>query len=392
MNAKNDMQTTAVIRQDSLQKLIDILSKQGYRVIAPTVRDNAIVLDEVTSISELPIGITDKQDGGYYRLMPGESGSLFGYVVGPQSWKKFLYPPVQKLWEAKKTKNGFELIENQAEPPGLAFLGVRPCDLAAIKIHDKVLTEGPYADPGYIKNRRDSLIIVVNCTNPGSTCFCASMGTGPKAESGYDLAITELFRDNKHDFLIESGSPVGEELLQKITHHKADDNYLQAAEEVLQSASQRMGRKLNNRDVQSLLARNFESFHWEEIARRCLTCGNCTMVCPTCFCTTIEDRTDLAGEIATHVRKWDSCFTMDFSYIFGGSIRQSGMSRYRQWMTHKLSNWVDQFGMPGCVGCGRCITWCPVGIDITEEARYFEQSEQAVNASNIEKDVSDGKS
>jgi Fe-S-cluster-containing hydrogenase component 2 len=103
------------------------------------------------------------------------------------------------------------------------------------------------------------------------------------------------------------------------------------------------------------------------VAERCLTCGNCTMVCPTCFCTTTEDLTDLADGSGQRSQRWASCFETDFSYLHGGSVRVSGESRYRQWITHKLSTWHDQFGSSGCVGCGRCIAWCPTGIDITAE-------------------------
>lgn len=392
INKDNNKQPIAVSHQEGLQKLIENLSHQGYHVIGPTVSDNAIVFDEIAAISDLPIGLTDQQDGGSYRLVNGDGKSLFGYVVGPQSWKKYLYPAVQKLWEAKASKGSFEIIGDSEEPPKQVFLGVRSCDLQAIQILDKVLAEGPYADPMYIKRRQNSIIIAVNCVKPNGTCFCSSMGTGPRAQSGFDLALTELIRGEKHDIIIECGSKIGAEQLQKIPHKNADDELVSAVDAALKQAAERMGRQLDSRNVQSLLARNFEHPHWDMVARRCLTCGNCTMVCPTCFCSTVEDTTDLTGGTASRTRKWDSCFTMDFSYIFGGSIRQSSMSRYRQWMTHKLSTWVNQFGMLGCVGCGRCITWCPVGIDITEEARFFKDSELAGNTSTNKKDVSYGKS
>jgi ferredoxin len=126
---------------------------------------------------------------------------------------------------------------------------------------------------------------------------------------------------------------------------------------------------METRGIHDLLYQNFEHPRWDEIAARCLSCGNCTMVCPTCFCTNVEDVSDVTGHRAERWRRWDSCFTMSFSYIHGGSVRTSAKARFRQWMTHKLASWIDQFGTTGCVGCGRCIAWCPVGIDLTEEAQ-----------------------
>ena len=112
------------------------------------------------------------------------------------------------------------------------------------------------------------------------------------------------------------------------------------------------------------------------MAERCLTCGNCTLVCPTCFCTNVEDVGDLTGDHAERWRVWDTCFSVDYSYIHGGSVRPSGRARYRQWLTHKLATWHDQFDSSGCVGCGRCITWCPVGIDITQEVAAIRETEE----------------
>ena len=162
-----------------------------------------------------------------------------------------------------------------------------------------------------------------------------------------------------------------------ISHRTATEAESRAAGQV--SESVQISKVLDTTDIKGLLYRNYENPRWIEVANRCLTCGNCTLVCPTCFCNTIYEATDLAGKHAERWRKWDSCFNVDFSYIHGGSIRSSPMSRYRQWMTHKLATWIDQFGTSGCVGCGRCITWCPVGIDITEESRAIRESEKSMN-------------
>ena len=157
--------------------------------------------------------------------------------------------------------------------------------------------------------------------------------------------------------------------------HPATADDVAAADAVVARTAASMGREMPGDDVPALLMRNLEHPRWAEVAGRCLTCANCTMVCPTCFCTSVEETSDLTGQESGRTRRWDSCFTMDFSYIHGGSVRSSASSRYRQWMTHKLATWVGQFGTSGCVGCGRCITWCPVGIDITEEVRAIRDTD-----------------
>ena len=260
--------------------------------------------------------------------------------------------------------------------PRFAFLGVRACELHAIAIQDRVFLEGPWVDATYAARRRDCLLIAVNCGVPGGTCFCASMGTGPQADAGFDLALTELLDADSHAFLVETGSDAGARWLDRVPHRAATPAELAAAAAVSARAAQGMGRSLDTEGIKELLQGNPHHPRWDDVAARCLTCGNCTMVCPTCFCTTVEDRGDLTGTFAERVRRWDSCFTLDFSYLHGGSVRNTARSRYRQWMTHKLAHWIDQFGTSGCVGCGRCITWCPVGIDITAEAAAIRAAPQ----------------
>ncbi|CCE07802.1 4Fe-4S ferredoxin, iron-sulfur binding [Bradyrhizobium sp. STM 3843] len=357
----------AVISRDGLQALIDALAAD-HCVLGPTVRDGAIVYDEIAKLSQLPAGWTDNQDAGRYRLERRADDALFGFAVGPESWKRFLHPPVETLWTARRDNDGFSIEAPSVTRRKFAFIGVRACEIHAMAIQDKVFLAGAYADPGYGSRRRDAFIVAVNCAEAGGTCFCVSMGTGPQAESGFDLALTELHDGSRHDFLVEVGSDEGASLLSRLPQRRADDADLEAAAAVIAQTRSQMGRTLDTDGIKDLLQTNANHPRWDDVAARCLTCGNCTMVCPTCFCTTVEDHSDLAGATAERVRKWDSCFTLDFSYLHGGSVRQSGSARYRQWITHKLASWIDQFGTSGCVGCGRCITWCPVGIDITEEA------------------------
>lgn len=371
----SDYRGSSVIERDQLQQLIRVLAGNGYRVVGPTVREGAIVYGDVFSIADLPSGWTDEQDGGLYRLTRRKDEALFGYAVGPHSWKKFLHPPVIRLWSATRDGDSFQVNQETDEPQKYAFIGVRACELHAIAVQDKVFLEGPYVDPHYQVRRQNVFIVAVNCGQAGNTCFCVSMNTGPKVTFGFDLALTEVVEGERHYFVVEAGTEKGEEILGEIAPMEADAEAKLKAEQVVVQTAAQMGRRLDTTDIKELLYSNYEHPRWDDVARRCLSCANCTMVCPTCFCTTVEDVTDLTGEHAERWRKWDSCFTLDFSYIHGGSVRTSPKSRYRQWMTHKLATWIDQFGTSGCVGCGRCITWCPVGIDITEEARAIRETD-----------------
>jgi ferredoxin len=254
---------------------------------------------------------------------------------------------------------------------------VRACELHAIAIQDKVFLQGLFADPAYRSRRADNFVVAVNCTQAGGTCFCDSMGTGPKAVTGYDLSLTEVVRDSQHFLLAQCGTKAGAEVLSEIPTEVASEEEIAAANALVDETARHMGRSLQTNGLKELLYRNTENQRWDAVAGRCLSCANCTTVCPTCFCSTVEDLTDLSGQQAERVRKWDSCFTTDFSYLHGGSVRATPRAKFRQWMMHKLAYWIDQFGTSGCVGCGRCITWCPVGIDLTEEARAIRESENA---------------
>jgi len=373
MRKEKTTSSTVVINKDGLDLLIKSLRRAGHDVIGPTAPDGAVVYEPIDSIGDLPVGLEDDQDGGHYRLKAATGGKgakepLFRYVVGPHSWKRYLFPPSQKLWSAEKKDGGWTIDAEQGDPAKQAFIGVRPCELAAMRIQDRVFSGDHYKDRGYAARRDATLVVAVNCTRAGGTCFCTSMDTGPVASDGYDLALTEISDGKDHRFVVDVGSKRGAKALSKLPQRDATAGDRRAANSRTNAAAKSMGRTMS-KNAAKVLRDNPDHPQWTDVAERCLNCANCTMVCPTCFCSNVVDVTTLDGAGAERWRRWDSCFTVDFSYIHGGPIRRDAASRYRQWITHKLSSWHDQFGSSGCTGCGRCITWCPVGIDITAEAR-----------------------
>jgi sulfhydrogenase subunit beta (sulfur reductase) len=371
-----------VLLLPGLQLLIDLLRERGWTVVGPTVRDGVVVHAEIESVDQLPRGVGDVQDNGSYRLRTRDDNAMFGYVVGPQGWKSVLFPSRELLWSGRRDGAEMDIEPADIDAPSLALLGVRSCDLHALGIHDTILSRRAAPDAAYVSRRENNFIIAVTCSDPAGTCFCVSMGTGPVPDKGFDLALTELIDHDGHRFLVAPGSDRGEKILDELTTRAAGDEVLNAARadcdaarEVGESATRRMGRTLDTNGIRDLLYANAEHPQWDDVASRCLACTNCTLVCPTCFCTSVEDVSDLTGTQTERWRVWDSCFTNDFSYLHGGSVRSSVPSRYRQWATHKLASWVDQFGTSGCVGCGRCITWCPAAIDITAEVGAIRSGE-----------------
>jgi ferredoxin len=380
---------TSIVRLEpsGLANLVSALLAKKYTLLGPTLRDGAIVYDRISSSSDLPVGWTDRQDAGYYRVERDDLSRFFHFTVGPLSWKRFLFPPSMKLFTMRRTAIGFETtdetFQNNTIPPLqdhngdrlFAFIGVRACELNALALQDNIFISKTYTDPYYKAMRENAFIVAVDCGKAGGTCFCASMGTGPACSQGFDIVLTEVASEGEHFFLAFAGTTRGSNILNEIPQRNAKPSEIESGKTATAATASNMGRSLDTTNIQNLLHDNFDYKHWEEIASRCLTCANCTMVCPTCFCSTVEEVTDLTGQHAERWRRWDSCFTLEFSYIHGGSMRSTRESRYRQWITHKLSYWIDQFGASGCVGCGRCITWCPVGIDITAEVHKLRQAE-----------------
>lgn len=356
---------------EGFDALLQALADDARELVGPTLRDGAIILDTIHGAADLPRGVGDEQAPGHYRLRDRGDDALFGYAVPQHSFKGQLLVPKVTLVKIRRSKSGLAVEEAPRPERRVAFVGVRACEIVAIDVQDRVLRDGPHADPDYAARREQIFILAVQCGAPSGTCFCVSMGTGPRAKAGFDLAATEVLAP-EHVFVIEVGTEAGRAILDRVPYRAATVDEHEAADRVVDETAKHMGRTMDTRDIRNVLMANLEHPRWDNVADRCLGCANCTLACPTCFCTTIDDTTNLEGDEATRTRRWDSCFTLDFAYLHGDGVRPSLRARYRQWLTHKVATWWDQFDISGCVGCGRCITWCPVGIDITEEVNAIQ--------------------
>ncbi len=360
------METQYFLPRISLQQLFNVLEDRGYQCIAPGVRGDSIVYGPLRDSAKLPWGYSDKQRPGQYQLTKtGGDERAFAWSNGPSSIKPFLFKQQEILWRVNKAENGRLHFQPEPATTAQALIGVRPCDIQAMLVQDKVFLNDNHIDPRYQGRRANLFTVVVNCSYASGNCFCVAAGYGPKAEHGFDVAMTEL-----HDgFVVRAGSDNGKSVLQSLDLKQASPAHVAFAEESIMQA-----KKDQQRDIPSpenlrngLLAQQYHP-RWDHIAERCTSCGTCTQVCPTCFCHKKVDFPALDGSGAEHLREWDSCFSEQHSYVHGNVVNKDKRSRYRQWLSHKFVHWLEQYAViSGCVGCGRCITWCPVGIDVTEE-------------------------
>ncbi len=364
---------TAILPAAAFHDLFALLRQEGFQPVGPTIRNGHLVLDCLDGPDGLPRGWTTEAEAGRFRLQHRQDTAYWGFNLGQESWKKFLFPARLPVVTAAKHHGAISYAPAANHVPPYAFIGVRACELAAIWIQDRILLSGPVIDPHYAACRQAALIVAVNCTEADDACFCASLGTGPAATAGFDLALTELCGEGGHFFLVQAGSERGERLLAHLPQQPVQEGQWQQAQTLVAAAARSQTRSLATDGLPGLLYDRTEHPQWDDVAARCLSCGNCALVCPTCFCFSMAEETDLENVTASRWRLWDVCHNLDHSYIHGGWLRPSSKARYRQWLTHKLGAWLDQFGCLGCTGCGRCLVWCPAAIDLTAELQALRK-------------------
>lgn len=362
-----DTEISYFLPHHRLQEFIDILHHAGFLCIGPQVHDNAIVYDPLKHAEELPWGIQDHQSKGQYRLEKTDEKKAFSFANGAQAIKPLLFKPKETVWKVvRNTEGKLEFKPHHPKEQPIAIIGARSCDLAAMAIQDKVFLSDKNIDPRYKERRENLFIVAINCSYSSQNCFCVSAGTGPHVKNNFDILMTEI----DGGLVVKIGSERGKNIIIKLNLEKAQTDQQEKAVKNVSNAADMQTKRIpldNSYGLRDLLFSNLDHPRWDEVADRCLSCGNCTQVCPTCFCHSEVEKPELDGSCSEHQREWDSCFTAGHSYVNGNVIRDDTRKRYRQWLTHKVGSWFDQFDVSGCVGCGRCVSWCPVGIDITEE-------------------------
>lgn len=274
-------------------------------------------------------------------------------------FKKMLLQPRFAMLESRAAGEAVDPGDNDRGPQ--VFLGAHPCDVHALKILD-LLYLSDYVDPYYQRNREQLVVIGFGCW-PDSKCFCDSLDT-TTADDGFDLALTPL----EGRFLVAIGSSKGDDIVRGAAHlfqpatRQDTRDYL----ERLRARRDAFTLSLDIHDLPFVLELKKDDPVWQEVGTKCLCCGSCSMVCPTCSCFNVRDEIHEPGA-ASRVRTWDSCLYRDYAVVAGGhNFRADRADRVRNRYYHKQDAFVREFGMPSCVGCGRCIENCPTGINVVE--------------------------
>lgn len=319
-----------------------------FSLIGPVKADGLTEFRQINSSDELNMGYHSTM------LSPG---------------KAYLYRPREELFSFS-FGNSIEIREAPADAEQRILVGVHSCDTNAILYLDRVFL-GQFRDPIYEARRNNTMIISLNCERVTGNCFCPSVGAGPflKSVNGYDMLLTD-FGD---DYLVELKSERARGLFNVDDIKKSGAEEFKVKEEKERAALQKFTKTINMDGLDSVLRKGSEHPVWRTTAEElCLSCTNCVMVCPTCFCYDVVDEIAVDKKTVRRYRQWDACQDAKFAEVHGGNFRARRSARLRQFVTHKLGQ-TFQFGVFGTVGCGRCITWCPTGIDLTEMAKEVQK-------------------
>jgi ferredoxin len=326
-----------ILEKDKIGDIIETLSKD-HNVFAPIVQGGVVMF------SEVGVGDTIELE----RFSRTSAKSMF-------------FPQTEVMLRFKMGKEG-KVEGPEREDRGTAIVGLRACDGRSFEIMDKVFG-GDIDDPYWSQKRENSILIGMTCNKPGPNCFCPSVGGGPFYTTGMDVMLSDLGDKFYAEIVTEKGRKFIED--NKALFTPAEDGDKQKKEELASKAEDGFKRQVDISDLGQKLENIFEDDYWAEAAAKCFGCGICTFLCPTCHCFDIQDET-LCNDVK-RVRVWDSCMYPEYTmHASGHNPRPGRMNRIRNRVYHKYKFMIDNLEVIGCVGCGRCIDYCPTNTDIIE--------------------------
>lgn len=290
-----------------------------------------------------------------------DTGFMDWYRNTVQPIKANFFPPMEEMFSFQKGKEGYHIELPSSDEHKQLIFGIRPCDARALIILDMTFKD-LYEDPYYLPKRNNMVLIGLGCTNPYDSCFCTSLGINPGESTDVDLMLTDI----GDQFLIEEITEVGKELIAKASRvEEATEADEAEAREVKQASYNKVTRKIDTEGIKEKLLSCFEDQDfWEKVSAKCISCGICTFLCPTCYCFDIND--ELVRRQGTRFRNWDSCAFPVYTKMPMENPRLEKWRRVRQKVCHKFEFYPMNFDIIACVGCGRCIRQCLVNWDITQ--------------------------
>ncbi|MEM4513481.1 MAG: 4Fe-4S dicluster domain-containing protein [Ignisphaera sp.] len=329
-----------------IKEFVGIADIVGYKVFG-----GSVIWGSISDVNDLPLNVSDIQGPGFFRIT---KGTRFRHSVA--SPKVFLNPSEQLLLMVFRN---YDVESVVGEIPRVVLFGIKPCDVKSIEVLDSILGNHPL----YAKARKAIAgIVVEECLEPGETCFCGATDSGPNAGKGFDISYAKV---NENSVIFRYGSNLGKRIIDELGLKEAERDIVEEYVRLVENAKTKTVSKIPKVvDVQKALYNCIEDISiWAMLSKNCVGCGNCNYVCPTCFCLEFED--EIVDErYAKRVAKWIGCLTYTYGQVAGGHFRPQLYMRYRHFVLHKFLFYPKQIGLLGCVGCGRCITWCPLGVDL----------------------------